>query len=237
MIKRFPLAIKIQNNTYTLAHLSFNGNKKELFYFFPLDCSKIINAYNGKTWKQQRMDDHASFHKNGTVHIRHQNIDGRKNKRVIVRDIQNIFELPDDQYMPLLIHSFHFKNLNHGLTEFQTSLIDTEPLHKWELNDYKNFSLIPIVFGKKVHPNKILADLKFLDCAKNNLILIEPFKKHIVQPNPAKEFCGPNLLILLSNKATRRSPSEQIATDIIEMHEVLYSFGIGPSLNNLKALE
>ena len=131
------LAVSIHGKTFHLASLSFNADKKEFFYNFPFNLSKMVKAYRDGEWKGQRMWEHVSFHSDGRVHLKYRDLKKNKEYTNIIAGNPNIFEFKEDLYFPLLINSFFFEDFRN--TELFPQLGKNGKAHVWEIGAGKNF--------------------------------------------------------------------------------------------------
>ncbi|MBA7583308.1 hypothetical protein ES708_25249 [subsurface metagenome] len=161
VIHKINLGINYKNITYAVASLSFN-KKRELFYTFG-NPSKIkagisVKRNAAKNW--EGLVDHISFHQNGTVHARHKEFRGRKQYSNKLNIRHNIFDIAQDHFIPIMIHSCFLKK---GFMHFPL-LEDKQRSIIWNLKDSsEKFSLIPVILGKKVNPRLMLAKHKLND--------------------------------------------------------------------------
>lgn len=231
------LAVSINGKTFHLASLSFNENKKELFYNFTFILSKIVQACHDGEWKGERMWEHVSYHSDGRVHLKYRDLKKNKEYTNIIDGNPNIFEFKEDLYFSLLINSFFFEDFRD--TELFPQLGENEKAHVWDISAGKNFSFIPVIVGRKVSPATVAKGLDFLiDKSQKSVFCREPLRKFnspldLNQPPSTSSLC-----ILFSDKVSpRESQVEELATAKLGKCFASMSLGIAPPLHVLRNMK
>lgn len=175
------LIAEFKGKHYHLASLEFKLEKRELIYVFKyFDIRRIFHFNDFGTGEEriQKQIDHISFHRDGHVHIYYKDVKGNGHEMDRVKLKGNPFDLPGEQYAPLLIHSFVFDAERMNI---QPEIIDVNSQDLVFAVPHSNkFSVVLFSTGAAVNYKAMLGSHgfdKIFDASKSKFFC-EPFTEH-----------------------------------------------------------
>lgn len=227
---------------YHFASLEFKLKNRELIYIVKMNHDKKFVQYKdfetGKT-KIEKKIDHFSFHKDGTVHLVYKN-KKNKSKHRDRRKVKNFFNLKEDNYAPLLIHSVCFSQKLNLLPKIDK--IDSLSF-VFETNDLEKFSIVMFSVGKSVNYKMMLSSHGFEEVFvfKKSKFLAEPLMCHskdsyddVAKRVKNGKFLDTNVLLGFTDKIIKMP--EEIQNGEIKI-KGSYAFNVLPSEDKILSLE
>jgi hypothetical protein len=224
MTNNEPMALTIncgfdwQNEITYFAQLSHN-KKRELFFRILWGKVKPSTYFDGLENREQDISnfDHISFHDDGTVHLRYYNAAKNKEKIHHTKLQNNILNMPQNVYGPLLIISIYDINTFRKYIGNPTALIfnDSQNVrYHWEMETKNQFSLVFFLVGGDV--NYELMFNKHFPSVFN--IAASPFlmnyfgdeNKVVMENDEVKKVNDLGLLIGYTSKVIPRPPSNAL---------------------------
>lgn len=180
--------------------------------------------------------DHFSFHKDGTIHLVYKDKKNKSKHRDRKNVGKNLFDIPNTNYAPLLIHSVFF-NSDLELCP-RVEAVDNQSL-VFVADNLEKFSVVLFSLGKEVNYKAMLSSHGFenIFLSSKSAFLVEPLINHpddsVVERIKNGIFIDTNILLGFTEKVIK------IPREIENKNVAIkgaYGFNVLPSDNKILSL-